>query len=112
MGAGPPDRRGARLALVTDACESPLAARAEVLIRLPREAAGPIAPLAHQIAVTEGAPVANGENATDMALTCEFLVLEAGCCDAGGIHAVCFACSGAGGIGECDALLQCGSVEV
>ncbi|MFI7462127.1 MurR/RpiR family transcriptional regulator [Nonomuraea sp. NPDC049646] len=45
--------RGARLALVTDAWESPLAARAEVLIRLPREAAGPIAPLAHQIAVTE-----------------------------------------------------------
>ncbi|MGW2162210.1 MurR/RpiR family transcriptional regulator [Nonomuraea sp. NPDC001699] len=45
--------RGARLALITDAWESPLAARAEVLIRLPREAAGPIAPLAHQIAVTE-----------------------------------------------------------
>lgn len=48
-----------------------------------------------------------------MALTCEFLVLGTGCCDAGGIHAVCFACSGAGGIGgEFDALLQCGLVEV
>ncbi|MGW0200833.1 MurR/RpiR family transcriptional regulator [Nonomuraea sp. NPDC003201] len=45
--------RGARLVLVTDAWESPLAAEAEVLIRLPREAAGPIAPLAHEIAVTE-----------------------------------------------------------
>ncbi|MFG1709835.1 MurR/RpiR family transcriptional regulator [Nonomuraea sp. M3C6] len=45
--------RGARLVLVTDAWESPLAAQAEVLIRLPREAAGPIAPLAHEIAVTE-----------------------------------------------------------
>ncbi|MEV0387782.1 MurR/RpiR family transcriptional regulator [Nonomuraea sp. NPDC050643] len=43
----------ARLVLVTDAWESPLAAEAEVLIRLPREAAGPIAPLAHEIAVTE-----------------------------------------------------------
>ncbi|GGS66132.1 MurR/RpiR family transcriptional regulator [Nonomuraea spiralis] len=45
--------RGARLVLITDAWESPLAARAETLIRLPPEAAGPIAPLAHQIAVTE-----------------------------------------------------------
>ncbi|MEV4108425.1 MurR/RpiR family transcriptional regulator [Nonomuraea sp. NPDC049695] len=45
--------RGARLVLVTDAWESPLSAEAEVLIRLPREAAGPIAPLAHEIAVTE-----------------------------------------------------------
>ncbi|GLW07030.1 hypothetical protein Misp01_21600 [Microtetraspora sp. NBRC 13810] len=45
--------RGARLVLVTDAWESPLADRAEILIRLPREAAGPIAPLTHQIAVTE-----------------------------------------------------------
>ncbi|MEV5501874.1 MurR/RpiR family transcriptional regulator [Nonomuraea fuscirosea] len=45
--------RGARLVLVTDAWGSPLAAEAEVLIRLPREAAGPIAPLAHEIAVTE-----------------------------------------------------------
>ncbi|NRQ37053.1 MurR/RpiR family transcriptional regulator [Nonomuraea sp. NN258] len=45
--------RGARLVLVTDAWESPLAAQAEVLIRLPREAAGPIAPLTHEIAVTE-----------------------------------------------------------
>ncbi|WP_171075020.1 MurR/RpiR family transcriptional regulator [Nonomuraea basaltis] len=45
--------RGARLLLVTDAWESPLAAQAEVLVRLPREAAGPIAPLAHEIAVTE-----------------------------------------------------------
>ncbi|MET7335809.1 MurR/RpiR family transcriptional regulator [Nonomuraea sp. NPDC005650] len=45
--------RGARLVLVTDAWESPLAAEAEVLIRLPREAAGPIAPLTHEIAVTE-----------------------------------------------------------
>ncbi|MEU6782250.1 MurR/RpiR family transcriptional regulator [Nonomuraea angiospora] len=45
--------RGARLVLVTDAWESPLAAEAEALIRLPREAAGPIAPLAHEIAVTE-----------------------------------------------------------
>lgn len=45
--------RGARLILVTDAWESPLAGQAEVLIRLPREAAGPIAPLTHEIAVTE-----------------------------------------------------------
>ncbi|MEU8399613.1 SIS domain-containing protein [Nonomuraea sp. NPDC048892] len=45
--------RGARLVLVTDAWGSPLAAEAEVLIRLPREAAGPIAPLAHEIAVSE-----------------------------------------------------------
>ncbi|QFY09471.1 SIS domain-containing protein [Nonomuraea phyllanthi] len=45
--------RGARLLLVTDAWESPLSAAAQVLIRLPREAAGPIAPLAHEIAVTE-----------------------------------------------------------
>ncbi|MEV1179546.1 MurR/RpiR family transcriptional regulator, partial [Nonomuraea sp. NPDC049784] len=48
--------RGARLLLVTDAWESPLSAEAEVLIRLPREAAGPIAPLAHEIAVTELLP--------------------------------------------------------
>ncbi|MET7459906.1 MurR/RpiR family transcriptional regulator [Nonomuraea sp. NPDC005501] len=45
--------RGARLILVTDAWESPLADEAEVLVRLPREAAGPIAPLTHEIAVTE-----------------------------------------------------------
>ena len=45
--------RGARLVLVTDVWESPLADQAEVLIRLPREAAGPIAPLTHEIAVTE-----------------------------------------------------------
>ncbi|WP_214412670.1 MurR/RpiR family transcriptional regulator [Sphaerisporangium fuscum] len=45
--------RGARLVLVTDAWESPVADQAEVLIRLPREAAGPIAPLTHEIAVTE-----------------------------------------------------------
>lgn len=45
--------RGTRLVLVTDAWGSPLAAEAELLIRLPREAAGPIAPLAHEIAVTE-----------------------------------------------------------
>ncbi|WP_431894375.1 MurR/RpiR family transcriptional regulator [Nonomuraea sp. bgisy101] len=45
--------RNARLVLVTDAWESPLAAHADVLIRLPREAAGPIAPLTHEIAVTE-----------------------------------------------------------
>jgi DNA-binding MurR/RpiR family transcriptional regulator len=45
--------RGTRLVLVTDAWGSPLAAHAEVLISLPREASGPIAPLAHEIAVTE-----------------------------------------------------------
>ncbi|MGI5290801.1 MurR/RpiR family transcriptional regulator [Nonomuraea polychroma] len=45
--------RGARLVLVTDAWGSPLAPHAEVLVSLPREAAGPIAPLAHEIAVTE-----------------------------------------------------------
>ncbi|MER6947556.1 MurR/RpiR family transcriptional regulator [Nonomuraea sp. NPDC000554] len=45
--------RGARLVLVTDAWQSPLAEEAEVLVRLPREAAGPIAPLTHEIAVTE-----------------------------------------------------------
>nr|WP_277350004.1 SIS domain-containing protein [Nonomuraea sp. FMUSA5-5] len=45
--------RGARLVLVTDAWGSPLAAEAEVLVSLPREASGPIAPLAHEIAVTE-----------------------------------------------------------
>ncbi|SPL88928.1 Transcriptional regulator, RpiR family [[Actinomadura] parvosata subsp. kistnae] len=45
--------QGARLVLVTDAWGSPLAAEAEVLISLPREASGPIAPLAHEIAVTE-----------------------------------------------------------
>ncbi|MFD9857825.1 MurR/RpiR family transcriptional regulator [Streptomyces alboflavus] len=45
--------RGARLLLVTDAWQSPLAEHAQTLIPLPREAAGPIAPLTHQIAVTE-----------------------------------------------------------
>ncbi|UBU08278.1 MurR/RpiR family transcriptional regulator [Nonomuraea gerenzanensis] len=45
--------RGARLVLVTDAWGSPLAAQAQLLISLPREASGPIAPLAHEIAVTE-----------------------------------------------------------
>ncbi|MEU2674860.1 MurR/RpiR family transcriptional regulator [Streptomyces sp. NPDC007164] len=45
--------RGAQLVLVTDAWESPLAGDAEVLLRLPREAAGPIAPLTHVVAVTE-----------------------------------------------------------
>ncbi|MFE0172239.1 MurR/RpiR family transcriptional regulator [Streptomyces sp. NPDC059002] len=45
--------RGARLVLVTDAWESPLAEDAEVLLQLPREAAGPIAPLTHVVAVTE-----------------------------------------------------------
>ncbi|GAA3163800.1 hypothetical protein [Nonomuraea salmonea] len=45
--------RGARLILVTDTWGSPLAAEAELLIALPREAAGPIAPLTHEIAVTE-----------------------------------------------------------
>ncbi|MER6046686.1 MurR/RpiR family transcriptional regulator [Streptomyces sp. NPDC001793] len=45
--------RGARLLLVTDAWKSPLADDAQTLIPLPREAAGPIAPLTHQIAVTE-----------------------------------------------------------
>ncbi|SEK67222.1 MurR/RpiR family transcriptional regulator [Nonomuraea pusilla] len=45
--------RGARLVLVTDAWESPLAPEAHALVRLPREAAGPIAPLTHEIAVTE-----------------------------------------------------------
>jgi hypothetical protein len=45
--------RDARLVLATDAWEPSLAAEAELLIRLPREAAGPIAPLAHEIAVTE-----------------------------------------------------------
>ncbi|MBF8190260.1 MurR/RpiR family transcriptional regulator [Nonomuraea sp. K274] len=56
--------RGARLVLVTDAWESPLAAEAEVLIRLPREAAGPIAPLAHEIAVTELLLVATASRLT------------------------------------------------
>ncbi|GAB2943818.1 MurR/RpiR family transcriptional regulator [Nonomuraea fastidiosa] len=45
--------RGARLILITDTWGSPLAAEAELLIALPREAAGPIAPLTHEIAVTE-----------------------------------------------------------
>ncbi|GGU94125.1 MurR/RpiR family transcriptional regulator [Kitasatospora aureofaciens] len=45
--------RGARLLLVTDAWRSPLADHAQVLIPLPHEAAGPITPLTHQIAVTE-----------------------------------------------------------
>ncbi|MFC7109713.1 MurR/RpiR family transcriptional regulator [Nonomuraea rubra] len=48
-----PRTSGARLVLLTDAWGSPLAAHAEVLISLPREASGPIAPLAHEIAVTE-----------------------------------------------------------
>ena len=43
--------RRARLVLVTDAWASPLADQATVLIRLP--AAGPMAPLAHEIAITE-----------------------------------------------------------
>ncbi|MCK2219413.1 MurR/RpiR family transcriptional regulator [Actinomadura sp. ATCC 31491] len=51
--AGAARARGARLVLITDAWESPLAPEAELLVRLPREAAGPIAPLAHEIAVTE-----------------------------------------------------------
>ncbi|MER5479617.1 MurR/RpiR family transcriptional regulator [Streptomyces sp. NPDC002734] len=45
--------RGARLLLVTDAWGSPLAGEAQILVPLPREAAGPIAPLTHEIAVTE-----------------------------------------------------------
>ncbi|MFI0982514.1 MurR/RpiR family transcriptional regulator [Streptomyces sp. NPDC021093] len=45
--------RGTRLVLITDAWESPLAGDAEVLLRLPREATGPIAPLTHVVAVTE-----------------------------------------------------------
>ncbi|GAA3451277.1 MurR/RpiR family transcriptional regulator [Dactylosporangium matsuzakiense] len=45
--------RGARLVLVTDAWESPLARRADVLVRLPREAAGPIDPITLEVAVTE-----------------------------------------------------------
>ncbi|MEU9576567.1 MurR/RpiR family transcriptional regulator [Streptomyces chilikensis] len=45
--------RGAKLLLVTDAWGSPLADEAHVLVPLPREAAGPIAPLTHEIAVTE-----------------------------------------------------------
>lgn len=45
--------RGARLLLITDAWESPLAEYADVLIRLPREAAGPIDPMMLSIAVTE-----------------------------------------------------------
>ncbi|MEV6520517.1 MurR/RpiR family transcriptional regulator [Longispora sp. NPDC051575] len=45
--------RRARLLLVTDAWESPLAGDAELLIRLPRDAAGPVAPLTHEVAVTE-----------------------------------------------------------
>jgi DNA-binding MurR/RpiR family transcriptional regulator len=45
--------RGARLVLVTDAWESPLAQWAEVLIRLPREATGPIDPITLEVAVTE-----------------------------------------------------------
>jgi DNA-binding MurR/RpiR family transcriptional regulator len=45
--------RGAQLVLITDAWESPLADQAEILIRLPHEAAGPIAPLTHQVAITE-----------------------------------------------------------
>ncbi|MEU3554257.1 MurR/RpiR family transcriptional regulator [Streptomyces fragilis] len=45
--------RGARLLLVTDAWGSPLAGQAQILVPLPREAAGPIAPLTHEIAVTE-----------------------------------------------------------
>jgi len=45
--------RGARLLLITDAWESPLADQADVLIRLPREAAGPIDPMTLEVAVTE-----------------------------------------------------------
>ncbi|OIV35340.1 hypothetical protein BIV57_22085 [Mangrovactinospora gilvigrisea] len=45
--------RGARLVLVTDAWRSPLAPDADLLLRLPRESAGPIAPLTHEVAVTE-----------------------------------------------------------
>jgi DNA-binding MurR/RpiR family transcriptional regulator len=45
--------RGAALLLVTDAWGSPLAGEARILVPLPREAAGPIAPLTHEIAVTE-----------------------------------------------------------
>ncbi|MBG6134085.1 MurR/RpiR family transcriptional regulator [Longispora fulva] len=45
--------RRARLLLITDAWESPLAEEAELLIRLPRDAAGPVAPLTHEVAVTE-----------------------------------------------------------
>ncbi|WEH41432.1 MurR/RpiR family transcriptional regulator [Streptomyces sp. AM 2-1-1] len=45
--------RGARLLLITDAWRSPLADHAHVLAPLPRAAAGPIAPLTHEIAVTE-----------------------------------------------------------
>ncbi|MFI5912989.1 MurR/RpiR family transcriptional regulator [Dactylosporangium sp. NPDC051541] len=45
--------RGARIALVTDAWESPLAGRADVLVRLPREASGPIDPITLEVAVTE-----------------------------------------------------------
>lgn len=45
--------RGAKLLLVTDAWESPLADQADVLIRLPREAGGPIDPITLEVAVTE-----------------------------------------------------------
>ncbi|WP_426506312.1 MurR/RpiR family transcriptional regulator [Dactylosporangium sp. McL0621] len=45
--------RGARLVLVTDAWESPLAPLADVLVRLPREASGPIDPMTLEVAVTE-----------------------------------------------------------
>ncbi|QEV21032.1 MurR/RpiR family transcriptional regulator [Streptomyces alboniger] len=45
--------RGARLVLVTDAWGSPMAPDSDVLLRLPSEAAGPIAPLTHIVAVTE-----------------------------------------------------------
>jgi DNA-binding MurR/RpiR family transcriptional regulator len=45
--------RGAQLLLVTDAWGSPLAGEARILVPLPREASGPIAPLTHEIAVTE-----------------------------------------------------------
>jgi DNA-binding MurR/RpiR family transcriptional regulator len=45
--------RGARLILITDAGASPLAGAAETVVRLPREAAGPIDPITHEVAVTE-----------------------------------------------------------
>lgn len=45
--------RGARLLLITDAWEAPLADQADVLIRLPRDASGPIDPITMEVAVTE-----------------------------------------------------------
>ncbi|GGO96488.1 MurR/RpiR family transcriptional regulator [Wenjunlia tyrosinilytica] len=46
-------KRGAHVVLVTDAWDAPPAPHADHLIALPREAAGPIAPLTYEIAVTE-----------------------------------------------------------